>query len=80
MGGRFVPPPIFSRRPLREQSSRGSPERNLANKWAASGSVGTFGKPDILMHWDSEPDWLLRAQKARRYGAPRVPHRRRERS
>jgi hypothetical protein len=42
MGGRFVPPPIFSGRPLREQSPRGSPE----------------------------PGWLLRAQKARRYGAP----------
>ena len=26
MGGRFVPPPIFSGRPLREQSPRGSPE------------------------------------------------------
>lgn len=30
--------------------------RNLANAWAASGTVGTFGKPDILMHWDSD-DW-----------------------
>jgi hypothetical protein len=30
--------------------------RNLANEWAASGAVGTFGKPDILCHWDSD-DW-----------------------
>ena len=28
--------------------------RNLANEWAASGVVGTFGRPDILMHFDSD--------------------------
>lgn len=30
--------------------------RNLANEWAACGLVGSIGKPDILMHWDSD-DW-----------------------